>query len=92
MHSPFTLSYKGDISSLHSGSEHVPIAQQQLNQCYSHCVDWNQGTGKAAWAVLIQVTENNVIHFVKLAKHSALNSKEYAATHSVLLKEFYHQF
>jgi len=42
--------------------------------------------------VLTQVMANNCMHFDTLAKHSALNSKEYAAVLSVMIKGFENKF
>ncbi len=44
------------------------------------------------WAVLTQVIANNSVHFDILAKHKALNSKEYTAVLSILIKEFESRF
>ena len=38
--------------------------------------------------MLTQVMANNCMHFDTLAKHKALNSKEYAAVFSILIKQF----
>ena len=42
--------------------------------------------------VPVQVMANKIIHFDTLAKHSPVNSKEYASMLSVLIKEFGNRF
>lgn len=67
----------------------MPISQQQANsQRAINAVPTERRAWGAVLAVLTTVLAHRGVHFDTLAKHGALNSKEYAAVLFVLIKEF----
>lgn len=77
-----------------SGPWHAPIAQQHpKRQCTINAVlAETRAWGGQCCAVLTQAMANSCAHFDTVAKHSTLNSKEYTALLSVLIKEFDNRF
>lgn len=76
-----------------SGWQLCPIAQQQPS--HQHAINIVQDETRAQRgcnALLTQVKANNCMHYDTLAEHCPMNSRKYAAGHSVVWKEFENRF